>query len=126
MRLLIAGLAILIVVTLLCYANQVYLESCLEAVINDIDAVVSDVQNEDWDSASEKLSAVMDAWFAKKVYYMSVIIHEHIDDAEASMTELKSHIDAQSRSEAEKAARQVQIRLRQMIFEEILNLANLF
>ena len=56
---------------------------------------------------------------------MSVILHDHIDDAEAAIVELQSHIDSQSLPEAKKAANEVQTRLQQLIFEETLNLANL-
>ena len=126
MRLLVAGLAMLIVITLLCVANQMYLKACLEAVISDIDIIVEDVLKEEWESASEKMTSVLNTWFEKKWYYMSVMLHDHIDDAEAAMIELRSHIDLQSLSEAEKAAKQVQVRLQQMIFEETLSLANLF
>jgi hypothetical protein len=125
MRLLIAGLAMMVSIILLCAANQIYLKSCLEAVINDIGIVAGYVENEEWESASEKLASIMDAWFEKKGYYMSVILHDHIDDAEAAIVELQSHIDSQSLPEAKKAANEVQVRLQQLIFEETLSLANL-
>ena len=66
MKLLIIGLAMLLTVTLLCYANQNYLKASLGTVIHDLDTILVDLQNEKWESADEITKSIIDGWFAKK------------------------------------------------------------
>lgn len=124
MKLLIIGLAMLLTVTLLCYANQNYLKASLGTVIHDLDTILVDLQNEKWESADEITKSIIDGWFAKKGYYMSVVTHEHIHSVETALIELQCSIENRVQEEAIKSARVVQTQLENLLSEEVLSLAS--
>jgi hypothetical protein len=125
MKLLIGGLAIILVILIFCIGNYFYMRKSLDEIITELDSLEDDVNRVQWQAAYEKSSSIIDRWTKKEKYYMAVLWHQHIDDAAIALHQLKSYIEQEDGEQAKNSIIEARTILQDIIEMESFSLGNI-